>query len=239
MSLQGAKKGALLTFLSVFVFYGCNAQIKLDNPKSITSKIGGSIIVNDIGHYGNFFEDITEINFENYRNFSDGRPLPLNYAETFDIDKYDLGFMDKFVVSIKILHTPKKDSYMTINFQTNENIFNLTKDSIKTNPVDSLLPSEDLNRLFSNEYEAFIFYPDNTSEYYITDNYISEDFNEETNKKYNYYKQFRPILEKNFAVIKEYIDNKGWEKRWYVRDMPDRSLLLFKGVQTESYITGP
>lgn len=235
MSLQGVRKVALLSFISVFILYGCGAQIKLHNPKSITSKIGNNVIeVVDIGHYGNFFEGPTGINFDNVQNFRDDVALPANYAETFDINNFDLGFMDKFIVEVNIANYPKKDSFLAITFQTSESIFN----SVKTNIKADLLSKKDLELLFQGEYKAFILNADNTSEYYCTNGYIDEDFNGETSQIYNEYKRFRPIIEKNFAAIKEWVDNKGWEKDyWYIRRMPDRSFSLFKGVQTESSVS--
>jgi hypothetical protein len=142
--------------------------------------------------------------------------------------------MDKFIVEVNIANYPKKDSFLTITFQTSESIFNSVKANIK---ADSL-SSKDLELLLQGEYKAFQLNADNTSEYYKTNGYIDEDFNSETSQIYNEYKRFRPIIEKNFTAINEWVANKGWEKdNWYIRRMPDRSFALFKGVETESNVS--
>jgi len=235
MSLQGVKKEVLLAFISAFILYGCNAQIKLDNPKSITSKIGNNVIeVIDIGHYGLFWEPATQINFENFINFSDTAVLPSNFADTFVMDHYEDGFIDKFIIVTKISDFPTKNSISYITFQADESIFNAAVLSIKNNK----LPLANFKELIKGEYKISISNPNGSSDYYTTDNYIDEDFDSESTKTYNHYREYKPIYENNLSVMKEWVENKGWSKNdWYIVRLPDRSLRLFKGLQTESSVS--
>jgi hypothetical protein len=232
MNLLGTKWTMLLALISVFTVYGCNAQVKLEDPKSIANAVKGSINVTDIGHYGEFFEESTGINFENYRKFTDGRVLPTDYADTFDIDRFSAGLIDAYIIEIGISNYQKDGQYLIVKFQTNESTFN----SVKLNIKNDLLSTKDFNLLLSGEYAAYLSKPDGTIDHFYTSNYINGDFDEESTKNYNYYVKFKPILEKNFAIIKEYVSNKGWEKQWYVRDLPGGAMMLFKGVQTESFL---
>jgi hypothetical protein len=218
------KKWVLLAVLiSAILLSNCGAQIKLSDPKSIFNYIKDrEFEITDYGYYGSFIPERTGINFENYRNFKVGEVLPSNYAETFDINKLDLGLVKVYVVEIFLPNYPKENEYLGIKFQPNEDTYNFIVRQIHNYNTSK----EDLKLLLSGEYLIYIGKDYQDTDTYKTKKFIDGDFNEESDNAYDYFKMFRYVYEGNFLTIKKYISEKGWEKGYKYDLMPDGTLIL-------------